>query len=501
MTTAEETLSAPRQVTALADRKAWLGLSLLVLPTLLVAVDLNAVFLAMPKLSVALHASGTQQLWVADSYAFMVAGMVIPMGSLSDRFGRRRTLMLAAAAFATLSAVAAFSTSATMLIACRLLLGAVGAAIMPSTLALIMTMFQDERQRQLAVTIWSTSLFGGAALGPVVGGALLNHFWWGSVFIVAVPVLAVVLIFAPFALPETRNLGAGTPDVVSVALCLATILPTAWAVKQLGATEFRPLPIAVAFAIGMACGVLFVRRQRTAGSPMLRLEVLADRRVAIVLVALLGCGAGLSALGWLTTQYLQSVAGLTPLVAAIAFAPMGLALAAGCLLSPLAAKRGTPATVIAFGLAFSCAGFLPAVLFHGGVALVLTDALVALGTGPLFALGTGLVVGAVAPERMGSAAALVEVSNYLGSTVGTTVFGTVAADVYQSRLHGVPEQARESVARAVQAAHSLTPAAGAAVLREAHTAYQSAITIVAAAGLVLFGVVAAAYRRTLTHDS
>ena len=498
MTPATSTTRSTEDAAPRAGRRAWLGLAVLILPTLLVAVDINAVFLAMPKLSVDLGATGTQQLWIADGYGFMVAGFVISMGSLGDRIGRRRMLMTAGAAFALLSVLAAYSTSAEMLIACRLLLGVAGASLMPSTLALIMTMFADARQRALAVTIWSTAMFGGAAIGPVLGGVLLDHFWWGSVFLVAAPFIGVMLVLAPVTLPETGDPTAGRLDVRSVALCLATILPTAWAVKQLAATSLDVVSVVVAFVVGLGCGVRFVRRQRGLVSPMLRLELLRDRRVATILLALVVTSAGLAALGWLTTQYLQSVVGLTPLAAAVAFTPMGLSMAAGCMLSPLVTRRLSPAAAIAAGLAVSTAGFLPAALLPGSVALVLTDSLVAFGTGPLFALGTGLVVGSVAPERAGSAAALAEVSNYLGGTVGITVFGTIAAAVYQSRLHDAPAEARESVAAATEAARALPSAAAHRLLDGAHAAFGSGITVIAVAGLVVFAVLTLVCRRAVS---
>lgn len=478
-----------------AGRRAWLGLAVLVLPTLLVAVDINAVFLAMPKLSVVLGATGTQQLWIADGYGFMVAGFVISMGSLGDRIGRRRMLMTAGAAFGALSVLAAYSTSAEMLIACRLLLGVAGASLMPSTLALIMTMFADARQRALAVTIWSTTMFGGAAIGPVLGGVLLDHFWWGSVFLVAAPVIAVMLVLAPLTLPETGDPTAGRLDARSVALCLGAILPTAWAVKQLAATSVDIVPVVVAGVVGIGCGVVFVRRQRGLAAPMLRLELLRDRRVATILLAMVVTGSGLAALGWITTQYLQSVVGLTPLAAAAAFAPMGLTMAVGCMLSPLVTRRLEAGAAIAAGLVVSTLGFLPAVFVHGPVALVLADSLVAFGTGPLFALGTGLVVGSVAPERAGSAAALAEVSNYLGSTVGITVFGTIAAAVYHAGLGAAPAQARESVAGATDAAHMLGGADGERLLSTAHHAFASGASVVAIAGMVLFAGLALVCRR------
>lgn len=478
-----------------AGRRAWLGLAVLVLPTLLVAVDINIVFLAMPKLGVALGATATQQLWIADAYGFTVAGFVIGMGSLGDRVGRRRMLIGAGAAFGALSVLAAYSTSPEMLIVVRLLLGVAGASLMPSTLALITTMFVDPRQRTLAVTIWSTAMFGGAAVGPVLGGVLLDHFWWGSVFLVAVPVLGLMLVLAPVVLPETRDRAAAGLDVASVGLCLAAILPVAWAVKQLAATSVDGVTVAVALAVGLGCGVAFLRRQRRLTAPLLDLGLLRDGRVARLLLTFLATGSGLAALGWVTTQYLQGVVGLSPLAAAVAFAPMGLTMAAGCLLSPLLTRRHAPRTVIAGGLAVSTLGFLPAVLLHGPAALVLTDSLVALGAGPLFALGTGLVVSSAPPERAGSAAALAEVSNHLGGTVGITVFGTIAAAVYRSRLPDAPPDARESVARAADVARALPAPAAHHLVEAAHGAFDSGVTVIALTGLALFAALTLVCRR------
>ena len=495
MTTEPKAVTSRRESAPLAEPRTWLGLAVLILPTLLVAVDINAVFLAMPKLSVALGATGTQQLWIADVYGFMVAGFVISMGSLGDRIGRRRMLMSAGAMFGTLSILAAYSTSADMLIACRLLLGVAGAALMPTTLALIMTMFSDTRQRTLAVTIWSTSMFGGAAIGPVLGGVLLDHFWWGSVFLISAPVICGMLLLAPLTLPESRDPTARGLDVHSVALCLAMVLPIAWAVKQLAATSVDVVAVLAAVLAGVGAGMLFVRRQRSLDDPMLALELLCDRVIATVLLALVVAGSGLAALGWVTTQYLQSVAGLAPLTAAFAFAPMGLAMAAGCMLSPLLTRRLSPPRAIAGGLLVSTLGFLPAVLVHGSVTLVLTDAVVAFGTGPLFALGTGLVIGSVAAERAGSAAALAEVSNYFGSTFGITAFGTIAASVYHLRLHDAPAEARESVAGARAVAGTLSPAAADRLLAGAHAAFGSSITVIAASGMVLFAALALFCRR------
>jgi DHA2 family multidrug resistance protein-like MFS transporter len=474
-----------------AGLREWLGLVVLALPTLLVALDINSVFLALPHLSADLGAGAVQQLWIADGYGLMVAGFVVTMGTLGDRIGRRRLLMIGAAAFGVLSVASAYATGPAMLIAARLLLGVAGATLMPSTLGLISAMFTDARQRGLAITAWSTCVFAGAALGPVLGGVLLTHYWWGSVFLIGAPTMAVLLVAAPLTLPDSRNPDAGRLDLTSVLLSLAAILPLTYGVKQLGA-DLADAPAALAaVAVGALFAVLFVRRQRGLRDPLLRLDLLRDRTVGAVLTAMVVTGAGLAGVGLLTTQYLQLVCGFSPLASAVWFAPMGLAMAAGCTLAPLTGRWLSPGAAIVAGLAVSTLGFLPVALADGPVTVVAGAAVIAFGTGPLFALGTGVVIGSVAPEQAGSAAALSETSNYLGGTVGIALFGTVAAGVYHARLAGfgeVPDVARESVAGAAAAAAAATlPAGPAGRLRDvAHAAFTGGLSLVAVCAAVLF---------------
>ena len=242
-----------------AGRREWIGLAVIALPCLLYSMDLTVLNLALPSLTADLQPSSSQLLWIVDIYGFLVAGWLIAMGTLGDRIGRRRLLLIGAAAFGLASVLAAFSTSAEMLIATRAVLGIAGATLAPSTLSLIRNMFHDPRQRTFAIGIWATSYSVGGAIGPLLGGVLLEHFWWGSVFLVGVPVMALLLVLGPALLPEFRDPEAGRPDLTSAALSLAAVLAVIYGLKQLAQDGAGWLP-ALAIVAGLAAGAVFVHR-------------------------------------------------------------------------------------------------------------------------------------------------------------------------------------------------------------------------------------------------
>ncbi|WP_261953428.1 MFS transporter [Streptomyces nigrescens] len=466
--------------------RAWLGLIVLMLPTLLVAMDMTALLLALPRLSADLGATGVQQLWISDSYGLMVAGLVITMGTLGDRIGRRRLLMIGGAAFAVLSVVAAFAVGPLMLIVARALLGVAGATLAPSTLALITNMFRDERPRGQAIAVWATCQFTGGALGPVLAGFLLQRFWWGSVFLVAVPAMAVLLLAGPVLLPEFRGDRAGRPDLAGVGLSLGSVLLMIYGIKQL-TVESVPVVPALALVVGAATGWLFVRRQLRCETPLLDLRLLRNRPFTAVLVALVFAGLAMAGTGLLVTQYLQSVLGFSPVASAVLFAPMGLGVAVGTMAAPALARRMRQTTAIAGGLVGSALGSLLLVgVGIGGASalpLVMTGiAVLALGTGPLFALGTGLVVGSVPPERAGSAASMSETGNYFGGSLGFALLGLVAAVIYRGRMHGTSD----SLAGAVATSRHLPAGRRAELLHTAREAFTSSLHVTGLTAAVLF---------------
>ncbi|TMQ90692.1 MFS transporter, partial [Actinomadura soli] len=469
--------------------RAWLGAALLMLPTFIVAMDTTALLLALPQLTADLGATSVQQLWISDGYGFLVAGMVITMGTLGDRIGRRRLLLTGAAAFAALSVVAAFATGPLMLIVVRALLGVAGATLAPSTLALLTTMFRDEHQRGKAIAAWATCQFTGGALGPVLAGFLLQHFWWGSVFLAAVPAMLLLVLAGPVLLPESRSDQAGRLDPASVGLSLASVLLIVYGIKQLTVENVRALP-ALALVAGTALGWAFVRRQLRLETPLLDLRLLRNRPFTAVLVALVFAGIAMSGTGLLVTQYLQGVLGYSPFASAMLFAPMGLGVAAGTLTAPLLAQRIKQTTAIAAGLAVSAVGGLLLVGVADGRALplVITGITVlALGTGPLFALGTGLIIGSAPPERAGSAASMSETGNYIGGSLGFALLGVVAAVVYRERMDGTSD----SLPAAVATSEHLPAAQAAELLHTAQDAFTTSLHATGAIAAVIFTGLAA----------
>jgi DHA2 family multidrug resistance protein-like MFS transporter len=332
-----------------AGRKEWIGLAVLALPTLLLSLDLSVLYLALPSLSADLGASATQQLWIIDIYSFMLAGFLVTMGTLGDRIGRRRLLLVGAAACGAASVLAAFSTTAGMLIAARAVLSVAGATLMPSTMALIRNMFEDPRQMGIAVGVWMSCFMGGIALGPLVGGILLERFWWGSAFLLGVPFMALLLVVGSVLLPEYRDENAGRLDLTSVAVSLAAILPIVYGLKELARNGLDEVPV-LAIVGGVIFGVAFVRRQRRLAEPLLDLRLFEDRSFSISLGIMLLAGVVMAGATLLSALYLQSVAGLSPLQVGLWLLPQNGAMVAGSLSAQHLARQFRPAYVMAAGL-------------------------------------------------------------------------------------------------------------------------------------------------------
>ncbi len=478
-----------------ATRRDWLGLVVLALPTLLLSLDISVLYLALPHLSTDLGADSTQQLWILDIYSFMLAGFLVTMGTLGDRVGRRRLLLTGAAAFGATSIVAAYATSPGMLIAARALLGVSGATLMPSTMALIRNMFRDPKQMATAIGIWFACFMGGMTLGPLVGGALLDRFWWGSAFLLGVPFMALLLVAGPVLLPEYRDRDAGRLDLSSVALSLAAILPVIYGLKEIARTGWRTAPV-VAVVAGTVVGGVFVRRQRRLASPLLDLGLFANRSFRSALATMLATGIVMAGVTLMTTLYLQAVHGLSPLRAGLWLVPQNIAMAAGSMVAPVLARRIRPAVLMAAGLAVAGAGLLVQTRVGptGGVApLVVGLTLAGLGIAPAMALTMNLVLGSTPPEKAGSAASISETSGEFGVALGVAALGSLATVVYRAHLtvpDGTPapagHAARQGLTGAITAAQHLPGTLGADLLDDARAAFTAGLTTVAGVGAAVF---------------
>ncbi|MEW2477692.1 MFS transporter [Micromonospora gifhornensis] len=473
-----------------AGVREWLGLAVLALPTLLLSVDATVLYLALPHLTTDLWPTATQTLWIVDIYGFMIGGFLITMGTLGDRIGRRRLLMIGALAFGAASVLAAYATDPTVLIAARALLGVAGATLMPSTLALITTMFRDPGQRGMAIGVWAACFSAGLAAGPLIGGALLELFWWGSVFLLAVPVMVVLLVAAPVLLPEAKDPQAGRIDLVSVALSLAAMLPAIYSLKVI-ATEGIEVGALVALVASVVFGVLFVRRQRTLVDPLLDLRLFTRPSFVGALLALL---VGLAVVGVVylfATQYLQMVSGLSPLAAGLWLLPSAVAMIVTSIAAPVLARKVAPGLLVAASLVVSAVGYVLLAFVDGpnGMALVVAGLVVIyLGIGPMMALGTDLVVSRAPAERAGSAAAMSETSMEFGLALGVAVLGSLGAAVYRSELPGgTPAEATESLAGALAVGNADLVAAA----REAFTSALNAVGWAGAVAAVGIAVVTA----------
>jgi DHA2 family multidrug resistance protein-like MFS transporter len=491
-------------------RKEWLGLGVLVLPSMLLFMMLTILFLAIPHLAADLAPSSTQLLWILDIYGFLMAGFLVTMGTLGDRIGRRRLLIVGAAVFGVVSVVAAFTDDPAMMIVWRAVLGVAAAAQMPATLGLIFTMFHDARQRGVAIGTWAGSISAGVALGPLLGGVLLEAFSWRATFLVAVPVMAVVLIGAPLLLPNHRNPDAGRLDLVSVLLLLATVLPFIYGIK--GFAKEEPVTVSLlGIAAGLAFGAWFVIRQLRSRAPLLDVRLFANRTVSGALVVFVLAATGLGGVYFLFTQYLQLVAGLSPLRTGLSILPGALALVVVSTLAPILARRVRPGNVIAAGLAVQVVGYLmlTQVGSASGLPLLIAGFVVLYpAVAPSMALTTDLVVSSVPPERAGAASGLSTTASDLGISLGIAVIGSVGVATYRSRVDGtlpagLPPQAhaaaRDSLDGAVATAERLPAELAAAVLESARAAFTSGLNLGAMVAAVIAATAAVIAATRLRH--
>jgi MFS transporter, DHA2 family, multidrug resistance protein len=474
-----------------ATRREWIGLAVIALPCVLYSMDLTVLNLAVPRLSEDLKPTSAQLLWILDIYGFLVAGSLITMGNLGDRIGRRRLLMIGATAFGVTSVIAAFSTSAGMLIAARALLGVAGATLAPSTLSLIRTMFRDHQQRTFAIGVWVSSYSIGGAIGPLLGGVVLEYFWWGAVFLLGVPVMALLLVVGPRLLPEFRDPNAEPVDILSAVLSLAGVLLVIYGLKRIA--EHGPEPLAaISIAAGVFVGVVFVRRQPKLAHPLIDLKLFRSGAFSMALVTyLLGTFAIFGGFVFIA-QYLQLVLGLSPLKAGLWSLPSFSAFIVGSMVVPGMARRIRSPTLIAGGLMIAAVGFgvLTQIDRAPPLVVIVTGSIIySLGISPVIILATDIIVGSAPVEHAGAASAISETSSELGGALGVAILGSIGTAVYRMRMaaampFGVPFDAREiargTLGGATAVAEQLPAQLGAALLGTARDAFTQAFVAIAA---------------------
>lgn len=501
------------QELSLADAKGrrvgwrgWAALVVLMLPVLLVSVDNTVLSFALPSIALELEPSSTQQLWIIDAYPLVLAGLLVTMGTLGDRYGRRRMLLIGATGFAAVSALAAFAPTAAWLIAARAGMGVFGAMLMPSTLSLLRSIFTDRDQRRLAIAVWAAMFSAGSALGPIVGGLLLEHFAWGSVFLMAVPVLVPLLVGAPLLVPESRDPAPGRIDPLSIALSMATMIPLVYGIKELAV--HGPVASAwLALLAGVAFGILFVRRQLRAVVPMLDMRLF--RRGAFSGALLVNLLSVIALVGFLffVAQHLQLIVGLSPLHAGMALVPgLAMMIVAGLLVVPIA-KRWPARFVVPAALLFSLAGYVTVALASGSgglPAIVAAFVSLGIGIGAAETVSNELVLANAPPAKAGAASAVSETAYELGAVLGTTVLGGLLTALYRTNLVVPPgvgdaagAAARETLAGAAHAADVIGGPAGEALRSAAAHAFGAGIAVTALIGAALVVIAALIAATTL----
>ena len=507
------TLFLPTTQARLSTPRRWAALAVLMLPVLLIAVDNTVLAFAIPGISAALTPSGTQLLWVVDAYPLVLAALLVPMGSLGDKVGRRRLLLIGSLGFAVVSAVAAFVPTAGLLIAARAALGFFGAMLMPATLSIIRNIFTDATERRTAIAVWAAGFSGGAALGPIVGGFLLEHFWWGSVFLLAVPVLIPLLVLGLWLIPESRDPHPGPIDLVSIVLVMATMTPFVWAVKDFAQGGIDAVQ-ALALLVAIGSGILFVRRQLARPVPMLDVRLFTVPAFSGAIIANLLSIFSLVGFMFFVSQHLQLVSGRTPMEAGLLLVPgLVITVAAGLAVVPLV-RVVSPAAVVTGGLLLNAVGYgLVLVSGQAGsdLGLLLAFAILGAGVGGAETISNDLILSAVPAQKAGAASAISETAYESGAVLGTAVLGSILTAAYRSGVE-VPEAvtgaaattAGETLGGAVEVARTLPDPVAEALLASATHAFDSGVVLTSAigAGLMVIAAIVAgiSLRKPVTAD-
>jgi DHA2 family multidrug resistance protein-like MFS transporter len=486
--------------------RRWTALALLMLPVLLISVDNTVLSFALPQISRDLRPSATSLLWIVDVYPLVLAGLLVAMGTLGDRIGRRRLLLIGATGFAAVSAAGAFAPTAELLILARGVMGFFGAMLMPSTLSLLRSVFTDARQRTLAIAIWAGGFAAGSSLGPIVGGLLLQHYSWGAVFLIAVPILIPLLILGPILIPESKDPHPGRVDLASIALSLMALTPFVYGIKELAHNGLTAIGIATLLA-GLVFAVVFVRRQQRIANPLLDLALFSHAPFAGSILANFLSVFSLVGFLFFASQHIQLVLGLEPLNAGLLLLPgAALGIVAG-LGAAMAVRRVAPHRVIITGILLSASAFaLVIVLRHDLSVFAIAAAFVLLSLGASIAetISGDTILSSVPPEKAGAASGISETAYELGAVLGTAVLGAILSASYRANVvipGGVdPDKAAaagETLGGAVDVAATLPASTAEALIESARAAFDSGVWITSGIAVALMVTAATVIWRTM----
>lgn len=476
----------------------WAILAVLCLSLLVVVIDVTVLHVAAPAISEDLDPSAIQLLWIIDVYPLVAAPLLLASGVAGDRLGRKSMLLVGFLIFGIASLAAAFAPTAPTLIAARALLGIGGALILPPTMAIIRDVFRDRSERIRAVGIWSAVSAGGAAIGPLVGGFLVEHWWWGSVFLINIPILLLVAPFAVKLLPQSRAEDPPPWDTTAVILAAVGILGVAFGFKEGARYGFSDPKATVAVVLGVASILLFTRRQLRKDHPLLNVRLFARREFAVAVGCVFLSMFGLVGIEFFGAQYLQLVLGLEPLAAAIRLLPLMLStLAGGLLAARILARLGTRMT-IALGLGVTTLGLLPMLAL--GVEdqyWLLWPPFLLIGFSLEIALvaANDVIISSVPADEAGGAAAIEETAYELGSGFGVAVLGSILAVAYSSHIgpiEGVSsvgiDTARESLSRAIDIAQTMPTTMADQLIAGARVSFVAGYHTMVIASVLILGV-------------
>jgi DHA2 family multidrug resistance protein-like MFS transporter len=499
-------MSAGRTVTVatMTRRQRWAALVILAGSLLVVMMDMTILIMALPALVADLGASADEQLWIVDIYSLFLAGLLIPMSAIADRWGRKKTLLCGFAVFGLVSILVLVADSPVFVIVLRALLGAAGAMIMPTTLSMIRTVFRDPGERAKALAIWSVISGLGMVIGPVVGGTLLEFFNWHAAFLINVPFVAVAVGAGLFLLPEAHDPNPPRWDFLAAVLSIAGMAGLVWGIKELARHGGADLASWAIIASALAVLTWFVLRCLTRSDPLIDVRLFRSRAFTAGALAALTSSFAWGALLLLVAQWLQAVEGLSPMIAGLALVPMALGSLIAAPLAPRLAIRIGARVVLAGGLAVTGVGMMLLCLVNDPLTyagLVGPLVLVGSGAGPL-AIGSAIIMGSTPSGKAGNAAAIEESMYDVGNVLGIAVLGSIAAALYRSHLdvgqfahQGVTGQAaveaNESVVNAIGIADRTGSSGLAAAAVEAFEASLAQASLIG--GIVMVAVAVIAY--------